>query len=177
MSETAEILTVVKMLETLPVLAGNRTSMKPNAIRPIAICVFQHDGRILAAEHYDPVKQQPFYRPLGGAIEFGEHSADTLVRELQEELGAAVTDLRYLGALENVFTYNGQRGHEIVMVYDGAFADRSLYGQASLDGAEDSGAPFRAVWLPLADCRLPAAPPVYPTGLLDLLEEELTQRR
>jgi 8-oxo-dGTP pyrophosphatase MutT (NUDIX family) len=145
--------------------------VKPNAIRPIAICVFQHDGHILAAEFYDPIKQQPFYRPLGGAIEFGEHSAATLARELQEELGAAVTDLRYLGTLENVFTYNGQRGHEIVMVYDGAFVDHSLYEQSWLDGVEDSGAPFRAVWLALADCRHPAAPPVYPTGLLELLEK------
>ena len=151
--------------------------MKPNAIRPIAICVFQHNGRILAAEGYDPLKQQLFYRPLGGAIEFGEYSADTLVRELQEELGAAVTDLLYLGTLENVFTFNGQTGHEIVMVYDGAFVDRGLYERPWLDGAEDDGAPFRAVWLSLAEGRRPAAPPVYPTGLLELLEQELTQRR
>jgi 8-oxo-dGTP pyrophosphatase MutT (NUDIX family) len=145
--------------------------MKPNAIRPIAICVFQHDGRILAAEHCEPVKQQRFYRPLGGAIEFGEYSADTLVRELQEELGAAVTDLRYLGALENVFTYNGQTGHEIVLVYDGAFADPTFYERTQIDGVEDSGVPFRAVWIALADCRRPGAPPVYPTGLLDLVED------
>ncbi len=145
--------------------------MKPNAIRPIAICGFYHNGRILAAEGHEPLTQQRFYRPLGGAIEFGEHSADTLIRELQEELGAAVTDLRYLGALENVFTYNGQTGHEIILVYDGAFADPALYERPQLDGVEDSGARFRAVWLALADCRRPGAPPVYPTGLLELLEE------
>ena len=145
--------------------------MNPNALRPLAICVFQHDGRVLACECIDPVQPQTFYRPLGGAAHFGEYSADTLARELREELGAAVTGLRYLGMLENVFTYNGQRGHEIVIVYDGAFVDRALYDRPWLDGAEDSGTPFRAVWLPLADCRRPAAPPVYPTGLLELLEE------
>ena len=84
--------------------------MKPNFIRPIAICVFRHNGRILAAEGYDPLNQQKFYRPLGGAIEFGEHSAVTIGRELAEELGAAVVDLRFLGAIENVFTYDGQVG-------------------------------------------------------------------
>ena len=57
------------------------------------------------------------------------------------------------------------------MVYDGAFVDATLYTQLYLDGAEDNGAPFRAVWLSLADCRRPNAPPVYPTGLLKLLEE------
>ena len=145
--------------------------MKPNVIRPIAICVFQHDGRILAGRFYDPQRDLVFYRPLGGGIEFGESSADTLARELQEELGAAVTDLRYLGTLENVFTHNGQQGHEIVMVYDGAFADPTFYEQPWLDGAEDSGATFRAVWLSLADCRHAGAPPVYPTGLLELLDE------
>lgn len=150
--------------------------MKPNVIRPIAICVFRHDGRILAAEGYDPIKDQTFYRPLGGAIEFGESSADTITRELAEELGAAVTDLRYLGTVENIFTYNGQMGHEIVMVYDGAFADRTLYDRAATEGAEDDGLPFRAVWVRLADCRDPAASPVYPTGLLELLAENEIER-
>lgn len=145
--------------------------MKPNVIRPIAICVFRHDGRILAAEGYEPLTGRLFYRPLGGAIEFGESSAATIEREIAEELGAAVTDLRYLGTLENVFTYGGQTGHEIIMVYDGEFVDRSLYSQAAIEGAEDDGLPFRAVWVSLDDCRDPAAPPVFPTGLLELLAD------
>lgn len=145
--------------------------MKPNIIRPIAICVFHHDGRILAAEGREPSTGRLFYRPLGGAIEFGEHSADTIARELAEELGAAVTDLHYLGTLENIFTYGGETGHEIIMVYDGAFVDSSLY-ERSLEGAEDDGEPFRAVWVSLADCKDPAAPPLYPTGLIDLLSAD-----
>ena len=84
-------------------------------------------------------------------------------------MGAAVVDLYYLGTVENVFTFDSQTGHEIVMVYDGAFADRSLYDQEVIEGAEDSGLSFRAVWVSLADCLDPAAPPVYPTGLLRLL--------
>jgi 8-oxo-dGTP pyrophosphatase MutT (NUDIX family) len=148
--------------------------MKPNVIRPIAICVFCHDGRILAAEGYDPKKGQAFYRPLGGSIEFGEYSAATIERELTEELGATVVDLRYLGALENVFTYDGQTGHEIVMVYDGAFADRSFYERPVINGVEDSGLAFRAVWVELAG-RGPSAPPIYPTGLLELLGSEVKE--
>ena len=46
--------------------------MKKNRIRPLAICVFLNNNRILVAEGYDPIKQQTFYRPLGGGIEFGE---------------------------------------------------------------------------------------------------------
>lgn len=144
--------------------------MKPNAIRPIAICVFHHDGRILAARFRDPQRGRVFYRPLGGGIEFGEYSAETIVREIREELGAEVIDLRYLATLENVFSHNGQRGHEIIAVYDGAFADPAFYEQPSLTG-DDNGRPLDVVWLSLADCRRPDAPPVFPTGLLDLLEE------
>ena len=143
--------------------------MKPNFIRPIAICVFRNDGRILVVEGYDPIKGQIFYRPPGGGIEYGEHSTVAIERELAEELGVAVVDLRYLGTVENIFTHDGRMGHEIVMVYDGAFADRSLYNQGFIEGVEDDGQSFRAVWVRPSDCANPAAPPVYPTGLLELL--------
>lgn len=142
-----------------------------NEIRAIAICLFSHNGRILAAEGYDPVKQETFYRPLGGTIEFGEHSADTVVRELDEELGVAVADLRYVATLENVFTYDGRTGHEIVLIYDGRFVDETLYDRDDLTGYEaDASETFRAVWLEVAAMRQPGAAPLYPSGLLDLLD-------
>ncbi len=138
-------------------------------IRPIAICLFRHNGRILAAEGYDPLKQQLFYRPLGGGIEFGEHSQDTIVREIREELGTAVINLRYIATLENRFVFNGKPGHEIVQVYDGEFSDPALYQQPTLHGIEDNGESFTAVWKSPDDFRGQNAPPLYPDGLLDLL--------
>jgi 8-oxo-dGTP pyrophosphatase MutT (NUDIX family) len=138
-------------------------------IRPIAICLFWHNGRILVAEHLDPLKQQTFYRPLGGGIEYGEHSRDTIVREIREELGVAVTDLHYLHTIENIFVYNGERGHEIVQVYNGRFPDESLYHQPQLQAHEDNGTPFRAIWKPLTDFQGDNAPPLYPDGLPELI--------
>jgi 8-oxo-dGTP pyrophosphatase MutT (NUDIX family) len=143
--------------------------MRKDAIRAIAICVFRNGDKILAAEGFDSIKQQAFYRPLGGTIEFGEHSSETVRRELLEELGAEVTDLRYLGTLEEVFIFEAEKGHEIVLVYDGAFVDRSLYEKAVLQGNE-VGAPFRAVWVDRNDLG-PGKPPLYPTGLAELLRE------
>jgi hypothetical protein len=61
------------------------------------------------------------------------------------------------------------------MVYDGELVDPSLYSREALEGVEDSGEPLRAVWVRLDDCRLPGAPPVYPTGLLELLDEVLPE--
>lgn len=144
--------------------------MKPNKIRPIAICVFRDDDRILAAEGYDSVKKQTFYRPLGGKIEFGEHGADTIVRELKEEIQAEVTNVRYIGTLENLFTYEGQRGHEITLVYDGELVDKSLYERDGLKGWEaDMTLLFTAYWRSMNFFRAPGAPPLYPDGLLELL--------
>ena len=142
-------------------------------IRPIVICVFSHNGRILTVEGYDPLKHQIFYRPLGGGIEFGEPSRDALVREIREELNTAVTDLCYLATLENIFTFNGRVGHEIVQVYDGRFVKESLYHYPVIKGLEDNGQPFNAFWKSLSDFEGPKAPPLYPDGLLELLRERL----
>ena len=141
--------------------------LRPERVRPIAICVFRDGERIFVAEGYDPVKQQTFYRPLGGTIDFGEHGHETIVRELQEEAGLEVANLRYLGALENIFTYNGRPGHEIVLVYDGEFADRSVYARAELECQEIDGVPFKAVWKRLEE--FDSRTPVYPDGLVEML--------
>ena len=145
--------------------------MKKNRIRPLAICVFRNNDRILVAEGYDPVKKQTFYRPLGGAIEFGERSEDTVRRELMEEIGAEVGEVWYLGTLENIFVFNGEHGHEIVMVYDGVLTDSGLYEQAEVEGNEaEVGESFKAVWKSIDEFG-EGRSILYPTGLLELLQE------
>lgn len=146
--------------------------MKPGKVRPLAICVFYHQGRILAARGYDEIKEQIFYRPLGGKIEFGERGAETVVRELQEEIQADVKNLRYLGTLENIFTYAGELGHEIVLVYDGILVDKKFYQRELIEGREDDDELlFTAHWLPLEAFEGKDAPPLYPDGLLELLHQ------
>ena len=53
-----------------------------------------------------------YYLP-GGRIHFGEKAADAAVREMQEELGAAVRPVRLLWAKEGFFTEfsSGKRCH------------------------------------------------------------------
>src|SRR5215813_1202705 len=114
---------------------------KKKRIRPLAICVFRRDGRILVAEGYDSVKDEYFYRPLGGGIEFGEPGVETICRELREEINeeADRDSLTYLGTVENIFYFNGRPGHEIVMIYDGALKNSRLYEQTVLTGKEANG--------------------------------------
>jgi 8-oxo-dGTP pyrophosphatase MutT (NUDIX family) len=138
-------------------------------IRPLAICLFRHNGTILVSEERDPAKDEIFYRPLGGGIEFGEHSAEALRRELMEEIGAEVKDLVYLGTLENIFTFNGKPGHEIVQVYDGALVESGLYEQAVISGHEaDVNLSMRVIWKCLNEFG-PGKSILYPDGLLEML--------
>lgn len=137
-------------------------------IRSIVIGIIMHQGRLFVAEGHDDVKNEIFYRPPGGAIEFGERSHNTLVREFREELGAAVAPGRYLGMLENIFTCNGKADHEIVLCYETRFNDPTFYQQESVTGHEDDGQSFQALWKPLTDFQEGRAI-LYPDGLLDLL--------
>lgn len=138
-------------------------------IRPIAICIFSHNGKILVSEEYDPAKGETFYRPLGGGIEFGEYSVDTIHRELIEEVEAEVKNLVYLGTLENIFTFNGMPGHEIVQVYDGVLEESGLYEQAAISGHEsDVNLPMKVIWKSLDEFG-PGRSILYPDGLLELL--------
>jgi len=140
-------------------------------IRPLAICLFRHNGRILVSEEHDPTKDETFYRPLGGGIEFGERSEETIHRELMEEIGAEVKDLVYLGTLENIFTFDGEPGHEIVQVYDGALTESGLYEQAVISGHEaEVNLPMKVIWKCIDDFG-PGKLILYPEGLLDMLGE------
>jgi len=143
-------------------------------IRPLAIGIIMHEGRLFVFEGHDPVKNEIFYRPPGGGIEFGERGHEALEREFYEEFGAAIAGVRYLGALENIFTCNGKPGHEIVLCYETKFADPAFYRQETVAGHEDDSQPFHAMWKTLTDFREGRAI-LYPDGLLDLLAKHFAK--
>lgn len=149
---------------------------KKKRVRPLAICVFRNQGRILVNQGYDPLREEYYYRPLGGGIEFGEPAEETVCRELLEELNVEVDkeSLNYLGAVENIFTFNGTPGHEIILIYDGSLKDSSLYDQAVILGAEADGEKIQAVWKRIDDFGEGKAI-LYPTGLLELLASPITK--
>ena len=134
--------------------------------RPIAIAIVRRDDRVLVFAVPDRVKNLTGYRPPGGTIEFGETGAQTVVREIKEELGVDVVDPRYLGTLENIFSYLGKPGHELVRVYETRFADPSLYERDQFACVEANGVAFTCEWKPVAAFR---PEELYPTGLLELI--------
>ncbi|MEO5886066.1 MAG: hypothetical protein ABIQ77_00240, partial [Anaerolineales bacterium] len=83
-----------------------------------------------------------------------------------------VGDLRFLGVLENIFMFNGNSYHEIVMVFDGSLNDSGLYTQAEIHGKEANGDDTRALWKSL-DEFASGKSILYPDGLLNLLRTEI----
>jgi 8-oxo-dGTP pyrophosphatase MutT (NUDIX family) len=132
--------------------------MDTTCIRPIAICLFLNENRILVSESFDTIKQDYYYRPLGGGIEYGESSGEAILREIQEELGVEIENIQLIGVLENIFIYEGQLGHEIVFVFDADFTDKSLYKLDEIDGYEqEANVRFKANWHSLDEIEKAAA--------------------
>ena len=111
-----------------------------------------------------------FHRPLGGHVEFGEYAEHAVRRELLEEIGQSLSEVKLLGVLENIFDWAGSRAHEIVFVFGASFEDDSAYEiaeQRILDHAADDETLVR--WR-AGDA---VSPPLYPDGLADLIQAAL----
>ncbi len=150
----------------------SKKKKKKKRVKSKAVCVFRWDDKIFVAEGYDRTIDETFYRPIGGSIEFGEYGVDTIKREVMEEIEADVADVTFIGILESIFKFEDKRGHEIMLIYDGRFTDESVYDESRVVRGEDDGEVlFDAVWKTLDFFRGDNAPPLYPAGLLELLDK------
>ena len=123
---------------------------KAGEIRVIALGLIRDGDRIFVSEGYDTVKQETFYRALGGGVDFGETSRAALEREFQEEIQADLTNIKYLGCIENLFTFNGRQGHEIIQLYQCDFVDSKFYQLESLVFSESQTHKHKALWMDIS---------------------------
>ena len=152
-----------------PASLGRRVSRgHGEAIRPIAAAVIRDGDRILVWDDHDPATGEVVAVPLAGGIEFGETGAEAIARELREEIGATATSVRYLGLLEDIFEWAGERRHELFLVYEVELAERRVYETDEVDVTEPDGTTYTARWRPLSEFRREAR--LVPDGLLDLLD-------
>jgi 8-oxo-dGTP pyrophosphatase MutT (NUDIX family) len=108
--------------------------LREGKIRVLALGIIRDDrDRIFVAQGFDSEKQDNFYRAMGGGVDFGETSYQTLNREFDEEIQAELTNIKYLGCLESIFTCNGKSGHEILFIYECDFVDPKFYDLSSID--------------------------------------------
>jgi len=100
---------------------------KKNKIRLLALGLIRDRDRLFMSQGYDSRKKEIFYRVMGGGVDFGEYSRDALQREFKEEIEAELTNIKYLGCIENIFIFDGKEGHELIQLYKCDFADRKFY--------------------------------------------------
>lgn len=142
---------------------------KINEIRPLAVCIIKHNGKLLAGIGHDKIKKETFYRLLGGGIEFGEKAEVTLLREFEEELNTRLENVRYITTLENIFTYEGKKGHELVFVFEADLTNKNLYEKDNIP-ILDSKEKGIAVWQNISDFKSGKLI-LYPDGADKLLRE------
>lgn len=84
------------------------------------LCLSQ-DGKILLQKRGRKVRdEQGKWDIGGGSVDFGERPEEAIVREMKEELGIKLKDLKFLG-VETMFRtdHHGQRTHWISFEYSG----------------------------------------------------------
>ena len=139
-------------------------------IRPIAIAIVRNGDQILVQHGFDSRKNQSFYRPPGGGIDFGEPASESLAREFREELGAELCNVQLLRVVENIFLLEGKTGHEVVFVFEADFADSSFYQRSDLEILE-ADSRTQASWISVSEL-VAGTVPVYPECVLDFLTDD-----
>jgi ADP-ribose pyrophosphatase YjhB (NUDIX family) len=133
-------------------------------IRPIALGLAIKNNKVLVSEGYDKVKDQTFYRCLGGGIEFLEKSHEALKREFKAEIGADITIKDFLGISENIFTYEGKDGHELIFIYSVDIKDCDYKDEYTIIDETNS----IAKWIDIEDIKSKKVI-LYPTEVLKFL--------
>lgn len=82
--------------------------------------LIEHDGWVLLCRSHNA---PGFWFLPGGRVEMYEPTPDTVVREMREELGAEVELGPLTWVVENFFSMEGRRYHEVGLYYRVSFKD------------------------------------------------------
>lgn len=138
-----------------------------DGIRVVSVCIFMRDEKIFVTEYNDKLSASGYYRPLGGAVKYGEFSEGAVRREMREEIDVELNGLKHETVIENIFEVNGLASHEIVFVFS-ADTPASILGKESVV-FEDSGGTCVASWISLR--RFERELRLVPDGLLGWIKE------
>jgi ADP-ribose pyrophosphatase YjhB (NUDIX family) len=138
--------------------------MRQKRIRVKALAWIEDKDMLFVVRMHDSVKGDDYYRPVGGSVEFGERSHETVVREVREELNTEIELIASPFVVENHLVCDGEAGHEIDFLFPARFADLTFYEHKTYRLVEANGDISDALWIPIADCV---------SGKLRLVPEEL----
>jgi len=151
--------------------------MSDPRINAVALGVVLVDGHLLLEPMAKWLNVGLQWRAIGGFVEFGERSADAVVREFKEELDRDVEVVRLLEVSEHLFEFEPDSGsitgHEITFLYEVRFAAHDAPTSLEPIGSFEQDAPpgdehSIARWLPVPELRA-GEHPVYPADLLERL--------
>ena len=141
----------------------------PRRPRAVALAVIRHprnDTILAVCFHWDDTGD-PFYRPAGGGIDYGETSEAAVHREIREELGAEIVAQRLLTVAENIFTdERGELAHQIMFLWEVSFVDPALYDREIFVDHDDIVR--EAHWVSPADLAARGIP-LFPVALREAL--------
>ena len=86
-----------------------------------AACVIKHNNKVLLHKSDD----KDHYCLIGGRVELGESSENTIKREIKEELDKEIDIKGYISTIENFFTFEGSKYHEYMFVYEAEFKNEN----------------------------------------------------
>lgn len=126
--------------------------------------VIIHNNKILVHRNIN----SNHYALVGGRIEIGENSADTIKREIKEELGKEIEITGYVSTIENFFEMDGSKYHEIMFVHKIEFVEeedkRIEYTLNNIEGKDY----LRYEWL---DVNKLDEYPLWPKVIREVLKE------
>lgn len=97
---------------------------KYTKIRSMVMGIVLNGNKVLLTEHFS--KEYPFYRCIGGGIEFFEKSIDAIKREFKEEINEDINVDEYLGLAEELFMHKGKKGHQMIQLYKVSIDNKNL---------------------------------------------------
>lgn len=135
-------------------------------IKVKALAWIESNQHLFVVKNHDSVKEDDYYRPIGGGVEFGEPTATALHRELYEELGAEISITGDALVLENIYICDGTPGHEIIYLYPSVFLRAEFNEHKIFKLIEGNGETYDALWIPITE---------FLSGALRLVPEALLQ--
>ena len=143
-------------------------SIHTGKFRVMSRAIFSNKNKIFVIRGRSSTKEERFFVLPGGTVEFGETSKRTLVREMREEFSTKLKNIKYLGSIENLFSWKGKEHHEIAFIYSASFASRSFYKRSLIAGIEDTGEKIVGEWRKISEFKN-GKETLVPVGILSLL--------
>ena len=136
-------------------------------IRPIVLGIARKENKILVGKGFDSKKDSTFYRCLGGGIEFLETSETALKREFKEELNIEIEVENFVGISENIFTFEGKNGHELILFYNISIPEK-YYKEQYIMHEDDSNSDRDVFWIDIEEFKN-GSKVIYPTDIFKFI--------